>query len=163
MKGKRFNKMATIDLSKYGITGTTEVVYNPSYEMLFCLLYTSYSINPYFLYSLTAVSFSPTTSSSSCRNPAFFAQSMQALSLIHISNTSSTFNFHSYILLSATYPWAKLIYSAKNPPPGNNDTAPFAVAIKAVSYTHLDVYKRQVRLRNWSWFQWQWFNQLSRR
>ena len=35
MKGKRFNKMATIDLSKYGITGTTEVVYNPSYEMLF--------------------------------------------------------------------------------------------------------------------------------
>ena len=24
--------MATIDLSKYGITGTTEVVYNPSYE-----------------------------------------------------------------------------------------------------------------------------------
>ena len=27
--------MATIDLSKYGITGTTEVVYNPSYEMLF--------------------------------------------------------------------------------------------------------------------------------
>ena len=37
-----------------------------------------YSINPYFLYSLTAVSFSPTTSSSSCRNPASFAQSMQA-------------------------------------------------------------------------------------
>ena len=27
--------MATIDLSKYGITGTTEVVYNPSFEMLF--------------------------------------------------------------------------------------------------------------------------------
>ena len=27
--------MAKIDLSKYGITGTTEVVYNPSYEMLF--------------------------------------------------------------------------------------------------------------------------------
>ena len=24
-----------IDLSKYGITGTTEVVYNPSYEQLF--------------------------------------------------------------------------------------------------------------------------------
>lgn len=24
-----------IDLTKYGITGTTEVVYNPSYEMLF--------------------------------------------------------------------------------------------------------------------------------
>ena len=24
--------MANIDLSKYGITGTTEVVYNPSYE-----------------------------------------------------------------------------------------------------------------------------------
>ena len=45
--------MAKIDLSKYGITGTTEVVYNPSYELLFeeetkasnegydCLLYTS--------------------------------------------------------------------------------------------------------------------------
>ena len=27
--------MATIDLSKYGITGTTEIVHNPSYEMLF--------------------------------------------------------------------------------------------------------------------------------
>ena len=27
--------MANIDLTKYGITGTTEVVYNPSYEMLF--------------------------------------------------------------------------------------------------------------------------------
>ena len=31
----RFIKMAKIDLSKYGITGTTEVVYNPSYEVLF--------------------------------------------------------------------------------------------------------------------------------
>ena len=27
--------MAEIDLSKYGITGTTEIVYNPSYEMLY--------------------------------------------------------------------------------------------------------------------------------
>jgi len=27
--------MAQIDLSKYGITGTTEIVYNPSYEVLF--------------------------------------------------------------------------------------------------------------------------------
>ena len=27
--------MATIDLSKYGITGVTEIVYNPSYEQLF--------------------------------------------------------------------------------------------------------------------------------
>ena len=27
--------MANIDLSKYGITGTTEIVYNPSYEVLF--------------------------------------------------------------------------------------------------------------------------------
>ena len=27
--------MATVDLTKYGITGTTEIVYNPSYEMLF--------------------------------------------------------------------------------------------------------------------------------
>ena len=27
--------MAKIDLSKYGITGTTEVVSNPSYELLF--------------------------------------------------------------------------------------------------------------------------------
>ena len=27
--------MANIDLSKYGITGTTEIVYNPSYEQLF--------------------------------------------------------------------------------------------------------------------------------
>ncbi len=27
--------MANIDFSKYGITGTTEVVYNPSYESLF--------------------------------------------------------------------------------------------------------------------------------
>jgi len=27
--------MAAIDLSKYGITGSTEIVYNPSYEMLF--------------------------------------------------------------------------------------------------------------------------------
>ncbi len=28
-------KMKNIDLSKYGITGTTEIVYNPSYETLF--------------------------------------------------------------------------------------------------------------------------------
>ena len=27
--------MAKIDLSKYGITGTTEIVHNPSYEVLF--------------------------------------------------------------------------------------------------------------------------------
>ena len=27
--------MATIDLTKYGITGTTEIIYNPSYEQLF--------------------------------------------------------------------------------------------------------------------------------
>ena len=27
--------MAKIDLSKYGITGVTEIVHNPSYEMLF--------------------------------------------------------------------------------------------------------------------------------
>ena len=27
--------MATIDLSKYGITGTTEIIHNPSYEFLF--------------------------------------------------------------------------------------------------------------------------------
>ena len=27
--------MSKIDLSKYGISGTTEVVYNPSYEELF--------------------------------------------------------------------------------------------------------------------------------
>ena len=27
--------MSKIDLTKYGITGTTEIVYNPSYEMLF--------------------------------------------------------------------------------------------------------------------------------
>ena len=27
--------MAKIDLTKYGITGTTEIVYNPSYDVLF--------------------------------------------------------------------------------------------------------------------------------
>ena len=27
--------MGKIDLTKYGITGTTEIVHNPSYEMLF--------------------------------------------------------------------------------------------------------------------------------
>lgn len=27
--------MAKIDLTQYGITGTTEIVHNPSYEMLF--------------------------------------------------------------------------------------------------------------------------------
>ena len=27
--------MAKIDLTKYGITGTTEIVYNPSYELLY--------------------------------------------------------------------------------------------------------------------------------
>ena len=34
-KGKRLIQMAVIDLSKYGITGTTEIVHNPSYELLF--------------------------------------------------------------------------------------------------------------------------------
>ena len=28
--------MAKVDLSQYGITGTTEVVYNPSYEDAVC-------------------------------------------------------------------------------------------------------------------------------
>ena len=32
---KRLPIMANIDLTKYGITGTTEIVYNPSYELLF--------------------------------------------------------------------------------------------------------------------------------
>ena len=27
--------MAKIDLTKYGITGTTEIIHNPSYEELF--------------------------------------------------------------------------------------------------------------------------------
>ena len=27
--------MAALDLTKYGITGTTEIVHNPSYEQLF--------------------------------------------------------------------------------------------------------------------------------
>ena len=27
--------MKTIDLTKYGIVGTTEIVYNPSYDTLF--------------------------------------------------------------------------------------------------------------------------------
>ena len=27
--------MAELNLSKYGISGTTEIVHNPSYEMLF--------------------------------------------------------------------------------------------------------------------------------
>ena len=27
--------MAKLDLTKYGITGTTEIVHNPSYELLF--------------------------------------------------------------------------------------------------------------------------------
>ena len=30
-----FSPMKNIDLTKYGITGTTEIVYNPSYDMLF--------------------------------------------------------------------------------------------------------------------------------
>ena len=32
---KRFIQMANVDLTKYGITGTTEIVHNPSYEVLF--------------------------------------------------------------------------------------------------------------------------------
>ena len=35
IKKRGKSKMAEINLSKYGITGTTEVVHNPSYEMLF--------------------------------------------------------------------------------------------------------------------------------
>ena len=34
MKGAK-SPMADIDLNKYGISGTTEIVYNPSYEQLF--------------------------------------------------------------------------------------------------------------------------------
>ena len=32
---KEVHIMANLDLTKYGITGTTEIVYNPSYEELF--------------------------------------------------------------------------------------------------------------------------------
>ncbi len=35
MKRKRLTKMSKINMEKYGITGTTEIVYNPSYEVLF--------------------------------------------------------------------------------------------------------------------------------
>ena len=35
LKERGKNKIAEINLSKYGITGTTEIVYNPSYETLF--------------------------------------------------------------------------------------------------------------------------------
>ncbi len=36
LKEKRLNvRWQKSDLSKYGITGTTEIVYNPSYELLF--------------------------------------------------------------------------------------------------------------------------------
>jgi len=34
-KGKRYIQMVEIDLKQYGITGVTEIVRNPSYEMLF--------------------------------------------------------------------------------------------------------------------------------
>lgn len=34
-EGRLNNRMAKIDLSKYGISGTTEIVHNPSYEQLF--------------------------------------------------------------------------------------------------------------------------------
>ena len=29
--------MANLDLTKYGITGTTEIVHNPSYDVLFAV------------------------------------------------------------------------------------------------------------------------------
>ena len=32
---KRGKKMATVDLTKYGITGTTNIVYNPDYDTLY--------------------------------------------------------------------------------------------------------------------------------
>ena len=32
---KRYKPMANIDLTKYGITGVEEIIYNPSYEELF--------------------------------------------------------------------------------------------------------------------------------
>lgn len=32
---KEVNFMANVDLTQYGITGTPEIVYNPSYEELF--------------------------------------------------------------------------------------------------------------------------------
>ena len=33
--GREVKDMAAIDLSKYGITGTTEIVHNPSFDVLF--------------------------------------------------------------------------------------------------------------------------------
>ena len=35
LKERGICNMANLDLTKYGITGTTEVVHNPSYELLF--------------------------------------------------------------------------------------------------------------------------------
>ena len=35
LRKEEYVKMAKVDLSKYGITGTTDIVYNPSYETLF--------------------------------------------------------------------------------------------------------------------------------
>ena len=32
---RRYDIMKNIDLTKYGISGTTEIVYNPSYDLLF--------------------------------------------------------------------------------------------------------------------------------
>ena len=45
--------MAKIDLTQYGITGTTEIIYNPSYEVLF-----EEEMKP----GLTGLTASPTTS-----------------------------------------------------------------------------------------------------
>ena len=49
--------MANIDLTKYGITGTTEIVYNPSYELLFeeeCAQHRNF-YNPYGLHDGAAL------------------------------------------------------------------------------------------------------------
>ena len=35
VKKRGKSNMAELNLSKYGITGTTEIVHNPSYELLF--------------------------------------------------------------------------------------------------------------------------------
>ena len=35
LKERGICNMANLDLTKYGITGTTEIVHNPSYELLF--------------------------------------------------------------------------------------------------------------------------------
>ena len=118
--------MAKIDLTKYGITGTTEIVYNPSYEVLY-------------------------EEETKPELEGFEKGQESELGAVNVMTGIYTGRSpkDKFIVMDEnskdTVWWTSDEYKNDNHPASQEawDTCK-EIALKAVSYTHLDVYKRQI-------------------